>query len=238
MFRKIIFLLVLASVPFSTFASDNIKKSTQGICHDQSSPSYKRTKKFTSYPSIEACIASGGVLPKQEKEKSKSTDIKSSAGYSRSQFGAGWLDNDKDCQDSRTEALVAQSVGPVKYSSDKECRVLSGRWTSPYSGKVIYNASDIDIDHVIPLKWAWEHGADQWPQSKREELANDPANLLSVEASLNRQKGAKGLDQWMPPKNQCQYVLRFVRLYKKYQLQLSDAEEKAYENVRLKYCSK
>lgn len=152
------------------------------------------------------------------------------------QVGSGWSDADKDCQNSRMEALISQSVGPVKYKSKKECKVLSGRWNSPYSSKTIYKASDIDIDHVVPLKWAWDHGADKWPKKKRVKIANDPANLLSVEASLNRQKGAKGLDKWLPPKNQCQYTARFERVRKGYGLTLSSSEKKKYAAVREKYC--
>ena len=40
--------------------------------------------------------------------------------------------------------------------------------------------------HVVPLKWAWDHGADTWSRDKREKFANDPVNLWSVELSLNR----------------------------------------------------
>jgi hypothetical protein len=51
--------------------------------------------------------------------------------------------------------------------------------------------------------------ASQWAQEKSEQFANDPANFISVEACLNRQKGAKGPEVWLPPKNQCEYVLRY-----------------------------
>lgn len=56
-------------------------------------------------------------------------------------------------------------------------------------------------------------------------FANVPANLLSVEASLNRQKGAKGLGEWLPPKNQCQYILRFYRIVKLYSVELTSEEK-------------
>jgi len=87
-----------------------------------------------------------------------------------------------------------------------------------YSGEVLFDASKVDIDHVVPLKWAWEHGAQSWSKAKREQFANDPINLVAVEASLNRQKGAKGLEEWLPPKNQEQYKARFQRVVLKYDL--------------------
>lgn len=42
-----------------------IKKSDSGICHDPSSPSYEKTKKFTPFNSMEECIKSGGKAPKK-----------------------------------------------------------------------------------------------------------------------------------------------------------------------------
>ena len=87
--------------------------------------------------------------------------------------------------------------------------MVSGRWISPFTGKVIQNSSEIDIDHVVPLKWAWDHGANTWSRDKREKFANDPANLWSVELSLNRQKGAQEPEDWLPPLGKCQYLSRF-----------------------------
>lgn len=231
---KIILILILLPIlSLMAHANEIIKKSKNNICHDSSSSSFSRIKTFTAYSSILECLKEGGRLPKN----TKSTVIIKGK-YSRSSFGSGWKDNDKDCQNSRMEALKSQSVAPVGYKTSKNCKVVSGRWNSPYSGKTIYKASDIDIDHVVPLKWAWEHGADKWEKALRIKIANDPVNLLSVDASLNRQKGAKGLDGWLPPKNKCQYILRFERVRKTYGLALSSSELKDYNAIKVKYCSK
>jgi hypothetical protein len=135
------------------------------------------------------------------------------------------------------ETLISQSVGQVQFDSTRPCKVLSGKWISPFTGRTIYNASEIDIDHVVPLYWAWHRGANKWSKERRLEFANAPVNLLSVEARLNRQKGAKGLDKWLPPANQCQYVSRFLRVSKIYDLKLSSMEESRYSEVKLRYCS-
>jgi hypothetical protein len=37
-----------------------VKKSDQGICHQRGSATYKRTKHFAPYDSMDACLASGG----------------------------------------------------------------------------------------------------------------------------------------------------------------------------------
>ena len=110
----------------------------------------------------------------------------SSNSYKRSAFGHGWDDADGDCQNSRAEALIATSSRTVRFATGRECRVVTGRWISPFTGNVIQNSSDIDIDHVVPLKWAWERGAREWSQAKRERLANDMVNLWPVELGFSK----------------------------------------------------
>lgn len=231
MMLKTITFLILSLYLTSPFAVELVKKSKSGICHDSTSSYYSRTKSYTSYDSLQACIDSGGKLTKSKKSKKNSTTE-----YSRSQFGYGWKDTDKDCQDARTEALIAQSVGTIHYKTDKNCEVVRGKWISPFSSEIIYIASTIDIDHVVPLKFAWIYGAEKWTKDKRIQFANDPANLLSVEASLNRQKGAKGIGEWLPPKNQCQYILRFERISKKYKLEIPNDKKQQYLSIKNKHC--
>ena len=237
--RNAIALSALMVMCISTTANASIvKKSKSGICHSTESSYYSRTKNFTSFSDLQSCLDSGGRLPKGFKAPSSSKQNSTMVGskYKRSYFGHGWADVDRDCQDSRVETLIAQSVGPIRYKSSRQCKVESGRWVSSFTGQTIYSASKIDIDHVVPLKFAWERGAGDWPQSKREKFANDPANLLSVEASLNRQKGAKGLSQWLPPSNQCQYILRFTRVMKTYGVMLRSNEKRDYSKLRDRYC--
>ncbi|MDI9355147.1 MAG: hypothetical protein QM532_03060, partial [Cyanobium sp. MAG06] len=46
-------------------SSPNVKKSRTGICHDQSSAFYSKTKTFIPFNSIEECKDSGGRIPKE-----------------------------------------------------------------------------------------------------------------------------------------------------------------------------
>ncbi|WP_461437940.1 HNH endonuclease family protein [Marinobacter nauticus] len=208
--------LILISITPSATA-DTIKKTASGICHPPESSYYERVKSFDRFKSVESCVRSGGRIPKGLSLRDDTT--KANDDYDRSRFGHGWQDDDGDCQNSRMEALIEQSTVPVRFATNKKCRVVSGRWLSPFTGNVIHNASDIDIDHVVPLKWAWNHGASEWTQEKREAFANDPRNLWTVEISLNRQKGAKGPDEWLPPQGKCGYISRFNRLIKIYSLE-------------------
>lgn len=237
MLIKSTFIAVIILYMTTSHAAELVKKSNSGICHDSTSSYYTRTKAFTAFDSMQSCLNSGGKQAKGKKSTSTKAHPSSASKYSREKFGPGWADLDSDCKNSRVEALIEQSVGNIRYKDENKCQVVGGKWISPYSGETIFNASDIDIDHVVPLKFAWLHGANAWERSTRIKFANDPANLLSVEASLNRQKGAKGLGEWLPPKNQCQYILRFYRIVKLYSVELTSEEKQQYDNIKKQYCN-
>ena len=40
-----------------------VKKSRENLCHDKSSPNYNTLKFFIAYPTMEACLTSGGRAP-------------------------------------------------------------------------------------------------------------------------------------------------------------------------------
>lgn len=217
-----------------------IKNSNSGICHPPQSSYYERTKNFRSFESLQSCLDSGGrlpanlprsAIPERTAPSAVLPQRSAAAGYERSRFGSGWEDVDGDCQDSRAEALIASSTTTVRFADSRRCRVVTGRWISAFTGEVIQNASNIDIDHLVPLKWAWDRGAASWSQSRREVFANDPVNLLPVEASLNRSKGAQGPESWLPPAKQCGYVARFVRVVRSYKLVPTHAEEEAFQSL-------
>ena len=212
-------------VGFKPVAAGTIKKTSSGICHPPKSSYYERTQNFSAYDSVKACLASGGRLPKRlADERSVQSTQTNSGSYERSAFGHGWDDTDGDCQNSRAEALIATSSTTVRFASENRCRVVTGRWISPFTSNIIQNSSEIDIDHVVPLQWAWTYGAKDWPQAKREKFANDMANLWPVELSLNRSKGAQPPSEWLPPSGQCGYVARFLRIVRLYDLKPLSSE--------------
>ena len=47
----------------------------------------------------------------------------------------------------------------------------------------------VQIDHIVPLAYAWDMGAFGWPDPERLRFANDPANLLAVQGQANQDKG-------------------------------------------------
>ena len=132
-----------------------------------------------------------------------------------------WIDVDGDCQNTRAEVLIRDAI-----HVNSACTIRTGKWLDPYSGKEWTLASDLDIDHVIPLSWAHKHGAANWSKRQKKEYANDMANLLAVEDNLNQSKGGKGPDEWMPPNvgYHCQYLFSWQNIIDKYSLTMTMLE--------------
>lgn len=223
-----------------------VKKSSSGICHDEHSGSYTRTKRFTAYPSVQACLDDSGKLPKSSAKrivKQAANDAlnegrKFSYLYNRKDW-PHWIDQDKDCQNTRHELLIETSTEAVAYKTQNECQVLKGAWYDPYSNDTYFESTDLDLDHIVPLKFAHGRGGSFWSRATRQEFANDTDNLILVKASLNRQKGAKGLDEWLPPNHayRCEYIGAFMKVVSKYSLTLVPSELRTVSKMQ-NACSK
>jgi hypothetical protein len=152
-------------------------------------------------------------------------------GYSRDQFGDGWSDTG-GC-DTR-DLMLRRDLTAKTYLDD--CRVASGTLADPYTAARIHyirGASEVDIDHVVALADAWQKGAQQWTPSKRVAFANDPLELLAVDAHANRAKGDGDAATWLPPNKsfRCAYVSRQVAVKAKYKLWVTQAERDAIARV-------
>lgn len=144
-----------------------------------------------------------------------------------------WIDADRDCQDTRAEILIRDSLAPIKFKRNKPCNVSWGRWLSPYTGLEIRKASELDIDHLVPLSHAQRNGGAAWSRQRKRQFANDPQNLLAVEAGVNRAKGDQAPDQWRPPRRSFwpEYARRWRAVKDKYQLRISPVEEAALREM-------
>ncbi|MFC3572808.1 HNH endonuclease family protein [Streptomyces yaanensis] len=156
-------------------------------------------------------------------------------GYSRERFGSAWADTDSNRCDTRDD-ILKRDLKDVKFARGK-CKVASGELDpDPYSGKDVAfsrGRSKVDIDHLVALSDAWQKGAKYWDAGKRIALANDPLNLLAVDASTNRSKGDGDTATWLPPNNayRCTYVAAQVAVKKKYELWVTAAEKAAMKKV-------
>jgi hypothetical protein len=143
----------------------------------------------------------------------------------------------RNCRDTRQQVLIRDAIGPVEFETPSECRVRAGAWVDPFSGDTLRDVSRIDIDHMVPLKAAHESGGWRWDAEKKERFANDLTDLLhllAVSASLNRSKGDRGPDRWMPPDTAfwCQYGLMWERIKITWNLRMSAEEVAAVEDAK------
>jgi hypothetical protein len=134
-------------------------------------------------------------------------------GYNRKDW-KHWVDEDKDCQDTRQEVLIAESEVPVTFKprkDKKQCKVLTGKWTCPHTATVFTDPSKLDVDHMVPLAAAHAAGGYAWNAHAKQVFANrlsQAEHLIAVSASANRSKGKKGPDEWLPTNDDyvCQYL--------------------------------
>ena len=152
-------------------------------------------------------------------------------GYTRSQF-PHWSDPDRNGCDARNDTLKRDLKNITFKAGTRDCKVIAGQLLDPFSGKVITFSTTkvvIDIDHVVALSNAWQTGAAYFDKNTRLLIANDPINLLAVDAKLNRQKGDGDAATWLPPRKsyRCEYVTKQVMVKAKYGLWLTAPEKAA-----------
>ena len=157
------------------------------------------------------------------------------SGYKRSAF-KHWIDADKNGCNTRAEVLIEEAI--IKPKIGTKCKLTGGKWSSAYDGKTISNASQLDVDHMVPLAEAWRSGAWKWTAVQRQAFANDLENseaLIAVTRSTNRSKGDKDPSLWMPAKNQCVYLQNWISIKIKYSL-TADPQEAEKLNSLVSTC--
>ncbi|GGY60995.1 HNH endonuclease family protein [Streptomyces omiyaensis] len=159
-------------------------------------------------------------------------------GYARDEFGEAWLDKAdgvplaRNGCDTRND-LLRRDGRELRFRDGSNCVVVSMTLDDPYTGTVIdwrkQKASEVQIDHVVPLSYAWQMGASRWTDAKRQRLANDPLNLLPVQGRANSSKGDSGPASWLPPAKgvRCAYAVRFAQVAEKYALPVTAPDRKA-----------
>jgi Protein of unknown function (DUF1524) len=152
--------------------------------------------------------------------------------YRRAAFGESWTDDNtapgghNGC-DTRNDILDRDLIEKT-YVSIKRCpnAVATGTLHDPYTNDVIafmrgnQTGAAVQIEHIVPLAYAWDLGARNWPDDMRVRFANDPANLLAIGGQVNQDKGDKEPAAWMPPNTafHCQYAMQFIAVLRGYGL--------------------
>jgi hypothetical protein len=161
-------------------------------------------------------------------------------GYDRALFDH-WRDIDGDGCDSRDQVLKRDSIS-LPQVDPVNCNVIAGDWVSPYDGGKWSNPSDIDIDHVVALKEAWDSGAWAWSAAQRKAFANDTSDsrtLLAVTDSVNQSKSDKDPSNWLPPLQSytCTYLGNWIAVKVRWSLSMDSSEYGRIKNLLQSTCS-
>lgn len=149
--------------------------------------------------------------------------------YNRQKHFGGWIKPVKgECMNTRALVLTRDSQSDVDMNNN--CSVISGDWEDPYTDMNYYKASEIQIDHVVPLKNAYMTGAHSWDYLKRCLYANFLGNkfhLLPVSGHENERKGDRSPREYIPPSKQytCQYLRNWLEIKYVWKLSLTPIEK-------------
>ena len=155
------------------------------------------------------------------------------SGYDRDLF-RHWVDDDRDGCNARREVLIIEAVEAPVVGSD--CELVGGLWYSAYDGVITDDDGEFDIDHMVPLKEAWDSGAHAWDSDRRRAFANDldlPQALIAVSRSSNRSKSDRDPADWLPPLTSyhCQYIEDWMVVKIKWELRVDVREFAALRSV-------
>ncbi len=156
--------------------------------------------------------------------------------YRRGAFGDAW-DDDNSAPGGRNgcdtrDDILDRDLMDKTYVTTKRCpqAVQTGTLRDPYTNTTIpfrrgnQVGASVQIDHIVPLAFAWDMGARDWTEHLRKRFANDPANLIAVDGKANHDKGDLPPGEWMPPNRAfwCQYAVQFIAVLRGYRLALDE----------------
>lgn len=133
-----------------------------------------------------------------------------------------WIDYDKNGCDTRREVLFAESIIPLK-----SCKDFIGKWLSIYDNKIITNARELDIDHLVSLAEADRSGGYLWDNERKKRFANDldfEYSLVAVSATSNREKSDKDSSSFKPKFGLCEYTYGVIAVKWRWDLTIDKKE--------------
>ncbi|ANZ37288.1 hypothetical protein BBK82_15695 [Lentzea guizhouensis] len=188
-----------------------------------------------TFGSVSPALATPPNIPTAATAKSELAGLTvradgSMTGYSRDKF-PHWITQSGACN-TREAVLKRDGTNVV---TDSSCAATSGRWFSPYDGATWSAASDVDIDHIVPLAAAWRSGAASWTTAQRQSFANDMSGpqLIAVTDNVNQAKGDQTPATWKPPLTSywCTYAKMWVHTKYRWSLSVNSSEKSALTDM-------
>lgn len=137
--------------------------------------------------------------------------------------------------------MIAESLiePTLSYNGKK---VKSGRWYCPFTDKIFTNPSDLDIDHLVPLKEVHRSGGCYWSKAKKKRYANTlkyAEELIAVDDATNQKKGDRDPANWLPPNKDyhCEYVANWLVVKDRWNLSVNANEKEAIKDIIKEKCS-
>ena len=155
--------------------------------------------------------------------------------YERDDYAPrGWRDDDGDGCNTRELVLIAEAISLRGRTAG--CRPVDGVWLSWFDGRRLTAASEVEIDHLVPLAEAHRSGAVRWPSSAKAAFANDlsrPETLAAVSARSNRDKSDSDPAEWRPPLRSawCRYARDWITVKIAWSLSADRAEAAALREM-------
>jgi hypothetical protein len=130
--------------------------------------------------------------------------------------------------DTRDLVLIRESITRAQVDPFG-CAVVAGDWYSLYDGVSTDQPGELQIDHVVALKEAWDSGASAWPAAQLSAYANDLVDertLRAVTTSSNQSKGSSDPAEWLPPDSaaRCEYLADWVSVKVRWGLSVDQRE--------------
>lgn len=143
----------------------------------------------------------------------------------------GWADDDHDGCNTRKEVLLAESVTPLEVDP-RGCKLSGGKWQDRFTGELLENQSQLEIDHLVALGDADRSGGWRWTSERKQQFANDlssGAHLSAVSSKSNQAKSDHGPDEWLPKNAEarCRYLLDYATIKSTWQLTVTKTQADA-----------
>ncbi|HYN34213.1 MAG TPA: HNH endonuclease family protein [Ilumatobacteraceae bacterium] len=160
-------------------------------------------------------------------------------GYDRDLFAYGDTVDSRGCR-TRALVLIRDSLSPAQVDP-VGCAVVAGDWYSVYDGVAWSDPAELEIDHVVALKEAWDSGAWGWTPERRSAFGNDLADarsLRAVTAAVNQDKSAADPSNWLPPDPGfvCTYLSDWVSIKARWSLSMDQSEHGRIRNLLTDRC--